>query len=125
MYQGSDRSRRTGHGLSSVLSRGTRVLGKSQPRRARAASPPGLVRLGLGESRSPYFSFVTRTFPQSHESLGNAGLPSSGTLLRRVAGGLGRADRRAADRRNHDLQRRRSLPRRNANRFLQRTAVTG
>src|SRR5256885_2972640 len=98
--------------------------GRSAIAPARAEAPTGLVRLGLGESRSPYFSFVARTFPQSHESLGNAGLPSSRTLLRRVAGWLGRADRRAADRRNHDLQRRRSLPRRNGNRFLPGTVVT-
>src|SRR4029078_4654697 len=101
-----------------------KILAEAQSRRDRAKAAAGFVRFGLGESRSPYFPFVTRTFPQSDESLGNAGLPSSRTLLRRVAGGLGRADRRAADRRNNDLQRCRSLPRRNEDRFLPRTAVT-
>ena len=122
----NDRARWTRSRLSSRLRRRARLLAETEPRGDGTRAPPGFVRLGLGQSRSPYFSFVAQTFPRSHESLGNAGLPSSRTLLRRVAGGLGRADRLSSrSGRNHDLQRRRSLPRRNGNRFLQRTAAPG
>src|SRR6185369_11748894 len=86
--------------------------------RANSKAAAGPARTRLGESRSSYISLFPRELCRADARAGEAWFRAAGTLLRRRAGRLGRANSGAAGGRHRGVLRRGSRAGGNGNRFL-------